>query len=341
MTQEEKAKAYDEAIKVIKDNLNALNEISKTGVNIQTIKNCFYRVFPELKESEDERIRKELIKIVNDHYSLFKEIDRAKTIAWLEKQGEQKPDEVRTTGYQNVQDIEQKPIDKVEPKFKVGDWVVLFYQYQTEKKVVQIDSIEYFENGEPKYITSEGRWFSNEDKARLWTIQDAKDGDVLSYRTGQWIFIYKEKINNTCFSYYALYSTVYQDLTINDSGFTLLIDSVAPATKEQRDTLMKAIANAGYTFDFEKKELRKIEQKQKWSEEDEKMLECAIDMIEWYSVVDKIKSRRVSDWLESLRLQRQWKPSGEQMEFLYKYAEQNNYDGTILTSLYNDLKQLK
>ena len=31
-----------------------------------------------------------------------------------------------------------------------------------------------------------------------------------------------------------------------------------PATKEQRDTLMKAMTNAEYTFDFEKKELKKI-----------------------------------------------------------------------------------
>jgi hypothetical protein len=34
-----------------------------------------------------------------------------------------------------------------------------------------------------------------------------------------------------------------------------------PATKEQRDTLEKAMADAGYTFDFNKKELKKIEQK--------------------------------------------------------------------------------
>ena len=33
------------------------------------------------------------------------------------------------------------------------------------------------------------------------------------------------------------------------------------ATKEQRDTLMKAMADAGYTFDFESKELKKIEGK--------------------------------------------------------------------------------
>lgn len=52
---EEKAEAYDKAVKVIKDNLDAINEITRTGaetVNIQAIKNCFYKAFPQLKESE-------------------------------------------------------------------------------------------------------------------------------------------------------------------------------------------------------------------------------------------------------------------------------------------------
>ncbi len=47
-------------------------------------------------------------------------------------------------------------------------------------------------------------------------------------------------------------------------------------------------------------------------------------------------------WLERQREQKSaWKPSSEQMKFLWKYAEQNNYDGRVLTSLYNDLKKLK
>ena len=37
----------------------------------------------------------------------------------------------------------------------------------------------------------------------------------------------------------------------------------------------------------------------------------------------------------------QWKPNDEQMQFLLKYAEQNNYDGSILISLYKDLKKLR
>jgi hypothetical protein len=52
--------------------------------------------FPELCESEDERIRKEIIAYLKD-----RDFDIEKSwIPWLEKQGE------------------QKPVDKVEPKFK-------------------------------------------------------------------------------------------------------------------------------------------------------------------------------------------------------------------------------
>ena len=45
-------------------------------------------IFPELKESEDERIRKELLNYLYDVHD--DDEDRARWIAWLEKQGEQK-----------------------------------------------------------------------------------------------------------------------------------------------------------------------------------------------------------------------------------------------------------
>ena len=108
MTQEEKAKAYDEAIKVIKSNLDALNEITETGaniVNIQSIRNCFYRAFPELRESEDERIRKELIEHIKANecadYVLFKKFSPDDVIAWLEKQSEQNLVLRDTFGYED------------------------------------------------------------------------------------------------------------------------------------------------------------------------------------------------------------------------------------------------
>lgn len=57
------------------------------------------RLFPELKESEDEKIRKDLITFLDEIWHLGKNAkfdkwdksDCSNWIAWLEKQGEQKP----------------------------------------------------------------------------------------------------------------------------------------------------------------------------------------------------------------------------------------------------------
>ena len=80
MTTEEKVKAYDEAIRKAAILYKASEPMSACNVIIETI-------FPELKESEDERIRKALIRF---HKSTI-DIDGIKgadVIAWLEKQGE-------------------------------------------------------------------------------------------------------------------------------------------------------------------------------------------------------------------------------------------------------------
>ena len=83
MTQEEKAKAYDEAIKVAKE--------WHTDAQIG-FKANLEKLFPELKESEDERIRKALINYI-DVYGDAGDFTKKQFIAWLEKQG--KP-QVRT-----------------------------------------------------------------------------------------------------------------------------------------------------------------------------------------------------------------------------------------------------
>ena len=140
MTQEQKAKAYDEALKVIKGNLDALNEITETGaeiVNIQSIKNCFYRVFPELKDSEDEKIRKAIIETLPKYGYLSQTSIKVKdAIAWLEKQGKQEEPQVyktmdgetitysETDGYK-VCDEKQKEQEQLDVNFKVKErkWV--------------------------------------------------------------------------------------------------------------------------------------------------------------------------------------------------------------------------
>ena len=83
MTQEEKAKAYDEV-------LNKLRRFIEQGVDPLITRADVQDFFPELAESEDEKIRKWIINEIKiKHHNLDEEnvdfVDKA--IAWLEKQG--------------------------------------------------------------------------------------------------------------------------------------------------------------------------------------------------------------------------------------------------------------
>ena len=88
MTPQEKAKRYDELTKEVKDFFEGKqkmpNDVDKT----------LELLFPELKESDDERIRKAIISgmtaIKGQGKETFATIRINDCIAWLEKQGKQK-----------------------------------------------------------------------------------------------------------------------------------------------------------------------------------------------------------------------------------------------------------
>lgn len=149
----------------------------------------------------------------------------------------------------------QKSVDT--PKFKVGDWVVFNNKHQS------IYQVEKIEDGYYILRHTHGETFSvcvlHDESLRLWTIQDAKNGDVLAvtmYPEGTWIGIFKEQ-NGCTFSSYCFVNTkgIFKRGAYNHGNGT----AVHPATKEQREQLEKAMADAGYAFDFDKKELKKIE----------------------------------------------------------------------------------
>lgn len=88
---EEKAKRYDEAIARSSEMIKAMTNIG----GVAKVDDIQY-IFPELKESEDERIRRVLREIVlqwkNGHQAWCSDDREIDTIlAWLEKQCEQKP----------------------------------------------------------------------------------------------------------------------------------------------------------------------------------------------------------------------------------------------------------
>ena len=97
-----------------------------------------------------------------------------------------------------------------------------------------------------------------------------------------------------------------------------------------------------------------LQPKQEWSEEDEKIRETLLNYYEEcldnYSCVEWLNGITYSelcDWLKSFRPQPHWKPSEKQMKVLkaaivYVESSESNFkwSGSVLESLYNDLKSL-
>ena len=342
MTEKEKAKAYDEAL----EKASAAHKDED-----RHLKATLERIFPELKESEDERIKKAIIEFFeseddNATYSLVRKKD---IIAWLEKQGKEeyalksfKDEDVRkfmqyieklakvyefnlpNRSYDiyafakdllvwlekqgekaslqtnelawlylvsdvltwkdgigqylddpRVQELakrlcseyaqklynpsntvknEQKSADKVEPRFKVGDWVI----FTTSERVYQVEKKENYEytlrdiNGRSFCVS-----FSNEELVREWTIQDAKDGDVI--QLGKVTAIFRKYIGREkCICYCSFCKNGGFEIPIENGEDNVYgCHNAAPATREQHNVLMNAMNNAGYEWDIKKKELKK------------------------------------------------------------------------------------
>ena len=426
MTTEEKAKAYDEALKEAK-------KWHKTFVSGQNypatdIKVSYEWIFPELKESEDERIRKTIIRFFKDNYpneiEMYDEtVTVSKALAWLEKQGDkdklikelgeykvkytqevlsqylekqgkqkeytfksiprlldmiEPSDRAKAycqkligalvrEGYaadakiveeclkkMNGEDVpmavmdekqgEQKPVIKMktpeeslgidsetyneivndcifgenEPKFKVGDWIT---NGEYTWKVIAIQPLDYILQSQDGNEVDDTISYVDRN-FHLWTIQDAKEGDVLYCKSSgvEYIIILKQ-LNNRSLDSYCRYNTI-DGFAIDVPRVMSIQDNPKPATKEQRETLMKAISDAGYEWNAELKKVSKIttpadvgfeelgkawaeeakNKKPTWSEEDDYNLQCMIAKVTSDIQKGNIgRNYELIDWLKSLK----------------------------------------
>lgn len=453
LTIEEKAKAYDKAVeRAIAWRKKYDNFISEDGTMIQD----FYNIFPDLKESEDDRIMRAIVRFIQmevedekvgnkwiawlkkkcqvkdstisqhenktckeNEDSLTSEDERIihwirkeleskyvvdnivnslmadKAFAWLEKQGEhanflskiqvgdkvtrnedgvlinlsrknrvaKKCEQILANSAKTCKD-EQKTPDKVEPKFKVGDWVV----HNNTNFIFQVVSIgsygyEVINRENHKRIISS----DYKDKYHLWTIQDAKDGDILYSQKGAGVECVHlihgwEKIQLTGNTLYSMCTYRMEDNEIVAGGIGAVWwegvkDKFTPATKEQRDLLFKKMHEAGYEWDAEKKELKKIDQnfilnevqpkqitpeEPAWSEEDEINRDLVYNALN--QVYDMAQNKNLSAWINRIIFRYTWKPSKEQMKALLSKLPVIKGGGDkvqdILDSLYDDLKKL-
>ena len=309
---------YEKKYKEAFEEAKAIHNFSSNIAEIKRME----QIFPELAESEDEKIRKALITHCRNTRCVTEEgAERiAKWIAWLEKQdeidkasyeiAEKEKREFVGDGfikcYADFQDFkegetywleyvgndnynvrsdnllgktyhitpcqlytvfkkqtwlekqgEQKPTDKVEPKFKVGDWIFIEEVKGYKNGPFQIKTVDSFGYSFDEYHTIP---FMYEDLLSNWTIQNARDGDVLS--DGTTIFIFKDLLSDGSVMSYCDYDTdsgesdAFCPLSVN-----LVCSKITPATKEQRDLLFTKMKEAGYEWDEDNKALKKIGQK--------------------------------------------------------------------------------
>jgi len=141
---------------------------------------------------------------------------------------------------------------------KIGDWVV----YKGKPHIV------YAKNGDIFYLRqNEDGCLRNTlpaDALHLWTLDDAKDGDILMSTTS--IFVYagidtKQEFGggSDAIKFY-MHLNCGTDLKIkNGIGVGAKNDNECrPATKEERELLFLQLAVHGYEWDAKKKELKKI-----------------------------------------------------------------------------------
>jgi hypothetical protein len=96
----------------------------------------------------------------------------------------------------------------------------------------------------------------DEECLHLWTIKDAKDGDVLAWNDSKWVAIFKNIYNEEYFGSYGFIGYSIDAFTSGPSYHN--IEGAHPSTKEERDLLFSKMYEAGYEWDEKKKKLKKI-----------------------------------------------------------------------------------
>ena len=247
----------------------------------------YENMFSTNTSTEDDVRRRSTIQVLEyarslDTYNQYGKADIDKNIAWLEKQGN-KPqgksafeaikEEKADNANKSVLDFKASDyyVSKVdgkihnvhnfnEPKFKVGNW------YQCIKDF--FGKGVTFDKNTAYYCAKEG-CLQDEygchiaidknlyDNFKLWTIEDAKDGDILASNYGK-PFIYNGNHNSRHVGAYCGISTENRFNAATEKCRWTANVNIRPATKDQRDILMNAMNDDGYEFDFDKKELKKI-----------------------------------------------------------------------------------
>ena len=149
---------------------------------------------------------------------------------------------------------------KSEPKFKVGDWIAC----NGTHCIGQIKEVIYTHDGYA-YDHTNGYFHDVFDNMyHRWTINDARDGDILCNPRQKIVCIFKKlnDVYNTFLCYACIEksrdNSISKDTCLANTA-SLSIEGFLPATPEQSKMLFSSLKIAGYMWDPDKKQVLRRE----------------------------------------------------------------------------------
>jgi len=288
-------------------------------------------LFDELKESEDERVRKSIIDLVEKQ--MPKSENKKWMIAWLEKQGKnEKIDEASyRTGIKRVLD---------NPKSygleKQGEKIDVIENFDTEFEKQVSHLIASTINKEYEYTSDFVKWTANVLLNYAKHELEKKDEHKCDCK---YAGCHVNNVKRWCHKKQS--EILYEKCNIKCSEY-LKQGEQKPAWSEEDEKIIKGIIDdiQGRLEDYPIEQLAEIyfkeiswlkslkervrpQPKQRWSEEDEKIYQSIMDD----TVQENQLNGEQTDWLRDIKYrcfpqpQNTWKPSDEQIKALLKLEE--------------------
>lgn len=172
--------------------------------------------------------------------------------------------------HKEIIELKRNDMNESEPKFKIDDWIM-----ENDNEDASPWQVVSIENGNYKLSNSHGPQNVMEtefvDKNyHLWSIYDAKDGDILVVK-GIEIIIYHSRPDHMIDSYCSLIRNQFI------STQTTYFGRVTPASEEQYNMLFDAMDAAGYEWIPESKTLKQTNTDV-----------CFFKQGEWYQCIEDI-----------------------------------------------------
>lgn len=309
------------------------------------IRQTVYDIFTELAESEDEKIRKDIIEYIRHSAHNIPAEKFNSWIAWLEKQGEQKHVEMKTAEeslgvsskeYNKIVDEcvygEQKPVEYHCTGISSKDAEGILGEIIDNKQ----EPVDADYNPFDDFRKSDGEVNPSEFEARL--NQLLKEFESLP----------KEELSSSL--------SFYLNVVQNDGTFKeqkpvewseedeehkeFILKCLSVLKEEHWHHIGSSKIDGGMSWLKSLKDRCLPQPKQEWSKEDEEMLkECdiAITMSEGHTIEEK---ENLSNWLKSLRLQKQcgYKPYKEVIESIAEMCEKYAAWDSNLQDFYDNVK---